>query len=87
MEFNIHTYLKKFKNLTPSDRFIKENLIKVVDEVISIKLENKNISIQSSVIFLSIHPMEKHTILLNKKQILDVLHTNISNKFYIKDIR
>lgn len=63
---NITEYLKRFKNIKPSDSLIKENFIKTVEEILKIKIKKSEINIQKDKIFLTTHPIIKNEIYLKK---------------------
>ncbi|MBL7045363.1 MAG: hypothetical protein ISR98_02075 [Parcubacteria group bacterium] len=83
--FNISDYLAKFKNITPPDKFVKDELIAVVKEVAGIDIEKSNIDVRNGTIFLSLDPLIKNEIFLKKNEVLESLKEKL--KVYKKTVR
>lgn len=82
---NITTYLTKFKNITPPNRFIKEKCIAAVKEELGVKLSSNEIDVRSGVVYIKANQIIKSEILLNKNEILRKL--NLQLKKYTKVIQ
>lgn len=86
--FNISDYLAKFKNITPPDKFVKDELVVVVKDVVGIDIEKSDIDVRNGTIFLSIDPIVKNEIFLKKAEVLESLREKLkSYKKTVKEIR
>ena len=86
--FNIGNFLEKFKNITPPDKFVKEVLIDVVKDVVSVEIEKDNIDVRNGTIFISVDPIIKNEIFLKKSEVMENLKEKLKiYKKTIKDIR
>lgn len=83
--FNISSFLEKFKNITPPDKFVKDEFIGVVKDVIGIDIKKENIAVRGGKIFLSIDPIVKNEIFLRKRDMLETLKERL--KVYKKTIK
>lgn len=87
MDYNhIKDYLNKFKEIL----FSKEEIYKIIGDIIekniSIKIEQKNISIKSNIIYIKTSPIIHNEILIQKEKILKDL-SQIYKEINFKDIR
>lgn len=82
----ITAYLNKFKKITPSDSFIKNNLINAIYIVLNIKIKKQEISVQNNIVILKTHPIIKKEIIMQKKIILDYLNKQINSVKKVRDI-
>ena len=74
MEFNnIGDLLARFKKLKPTDTFIKEECVEVLQDSLGVKIDIKDISVQKNTLFLNLHPAIKTEIFLKKEHILSAL--------------
>jgi len=83
--FNIGDYLSKFKNITPPDKFVKDELVAVVKDVVGVEIEKDDIDVRNGTVFLSVDPIIKNEIFLRKKEVLESLRENL--KSYKKTVR
>lgn len=83
--FNISDYLSKFKNITPPDKFVKDELVSVVKDVAGIDIEKENIDVRNGTVFISTDPLIKNEIFLRKKEVLESLREKL--KVYKKTVR
>lgn len=84
---NLSSFLEKFANLIPPERFLKEIFIRTVFEVTKINLKEEEIKINGKNIFLSSHPAKKSEIFLQKQVLLKKMNEELSSfKKTIKDI-
>jgi hypothetical protein len=83
--FNISDYLSKFKNITPPDKFVKDELVAVVKDVIGVEIKKDNIDVRNGTIFLSVDPIIKNEIFLKKAEVLESLREKL--KIYKKTVR
>lgn len=83
--FNIGDFLEKFKNITPPDKFVKEELISAVKDVVGIAIEKDNIDVRNGTIFISVDPIIKNEIFLKKSEVMENLKEKL--KIYKKTIR
>ncbi|MFA6355170.1 MAG: hypothetical protein WCW65_01970 [Candidatus Paceibacterota bacterium] len=83
---HIKDYLNKFKEIL----FSKEEIYKIIGDIIekniSIKIEQKNISIKSNIIYIKTSPVVRNEILIQKEKILKDL-SQIYKDINFKDIR
>jgi len=87
MDYNhIKDYLNKFKEIL----FSKEEIYKIIGDIIekniSIKIEQKNISIKSNIIYIKTPPVIHNEILIQKEKILKDL-SQLYKETIFKDIR
>lgn len=87
MDYNhIKDYLNKFKEIL----FSKEEIYKIIGDLIekdvSIRIEQKNISIKSNIIYIKTSPIVHNEILIQKEKILKDL-SQIYKEIIFKDIR
>jgi hypothetical protein len=83
--FNISDYLSRFKNITPPDKFVKDELVAVVKDVIGVEIKKDNIDVRNGTIFLSVDPIIKNEIFLKKAEVLESLREKL--KIYKKTVR
>jgi hypothetical protein len=83
--FNIGDYLSKFKNITPPDKFVKDELVLVVKEIVGVEIEKGDIDVRNGTIFLSVDPIVKNEIFLRKAEVMENLKEKL--KIYKKTIR
>ncbi|MBT3283013.1 hypothetical protein HN375_02555 [bacterium] len=83
--FNISDYLSKFKNITPPDKFVKDELVAVVKEVVGVEIEKDSIDVRNGTVFLSVDPIIKNEIFLRKTEVLESLREKL--KSYKKTVR
>lgn len=83
--FNISGFLEKFKNITPPDKFVKDELVDVVKDVVGIDIEKENIGVRNGTIFISVDPIVKNEIFLKKREVLESLKEKL--KVYKKTVR
>mgnify|MGYP001561963660 CR=1 FL=1 len=76
----IKDLLSKFNNLLFSEEVKVQALIKVLNEVVNIKLKREDIKIKNNIIHLNIKPIYKNEIFLNQEKILLLLQENIGKK-------
>ncbi len=86
MDFNnISGFLEKFKNLKPSDTYIKDVFISCVKEIMNVDITKNEITVQRETIFLNVHPTLKTELYLHKKAILKLLQEKLK-KYTINNI-
>lgn len=83
--FNISDFLEKFKNITPPDKFIKDELIGAVRDIVCIDIKKDDINVRLGTVFLSVDPIIKNEIFLRKKEVLESLKERL--KVYKKTIK
>lgn len=85
---NLSSFLDKFKNITPPERFVKEVFIKVVSDTTEITLLKNEIDVRGSVLFITTQPAIKSELFLKKDLLLEKLNQELQQyKKIIKDIR
>jgi len=87
MDYNhIKDYLNKFKEIL----FSKEEIYKIIGDIIekniSIRVEQKNISIKSNIIYIKTSPVVHNEILIHKEKILKDL-SQLHKETSFKNIR
>jgi hypothetical protein len=86
--FKISSFFKKFENISPPQRFIKEILMKVVLDTAGVALKDNNISVNRNTVFVTADPIIKSEIFLKKEEILKKVRQELSQyKKTISDIR
>jgi hypothetical protein len=86
--FNISDYLAKFKNITPPDKFVKDELVSVVKDVVGVEIEKGDIDVRNGTIFLSVDPLIKNEIFLRKGEVMESLKEKLrAYKKTVRDIR
>lgn len=84
---NLSSFLEKFANIAPPERFVKEIFIRVVFEITKVSLKEEEIKISEKNIFLSSHPTKKSEIFLQKPILLKKINKELSPfKKTIQDI-
>lgn len=73
----ISSFLDKFKNLTPPERFVKDACANAVQKETGILLSGSEIDIRGKTLFLTTGPAKKTTIMLHKPAILTVLQESL----------
>lgn len=81
----IGDFLDKFKNLEPSDKFIKDAFVAVIKELFDEEITENELEIQNQTIYLRVHPALKSEIYIKKARTLELLHKKL-NKNLIKNI-
>ncbi|HMP67316.1 MAG TPA: hypothetical protein PKA60_01025 [Candidatus Paceibacterota bacterium] len=78
----ISFYLKKFENIQPKDSALKKIIIKVVDDLLKIKLEEREIEVFDGRVNIKKTGSEKTEIFINRKKIQKQIEQSlISGKF------
>ena len=86
MDFNINSFLEKFKNITPPDDFLKKTFISVVKDETGIEVARGDIKIAHGVIYLSASPAIKSELYIKKPLLLKRISAALSQE-KISDIR
>lgn len=83
---NIKDYLKRFKNIEPSDRRVKNAFLESFEELFDDTIDVNNIKISNKTIFITTHPVIKKEIFLKKNTLLEKINTKLEQQ-RITDIR
>jgi hypothetical protein len=87
MDYNhIKDYLGKFKEILFSSEEKSRVVSDVIDRVLSIKIENKNIQIKQPFIYIKVSPLVRNEILIKKELILKEILTLLPESNF-KDIK
>ena len=86
MDFNISSFLEKFKNIIPPDDFLKKTFISIIKEEVGIEIPRKDIKIERGTIYLSASPAIKSELYIKKPLLLRRLSAILSQE-KISDIR
>ncbi|MDP3725755.1 MAG: hypothetical protein Q8R36_00985 [bacterium] len=86
MDFNISSFLEKFKNIAPPDDFLKKTFISVVKDETGIEVLCGDIKITHGTIYLSASPTIKSELYIKKPLLLKRMSAALS-KEQISDIR
>ncbi len=78
--FNIDNFLIKFKNLTNTDKIIKDIFSKIVLDILNIKINNKDIYIKKDILYIKTSSINKNEIFLNKNIIIKEIKKQLKNK-------
>ena len=82
----IDKYLERFKNLKPGKKVIKEDVVKIISNIIGLDIKEYNIDIKNNTAYIKTEPIIKNQIFLKKQQILKQFLKEISTK-NLRDIR
>ena len=69
----IKDLLTKFNNLLFSEEIKKSAIIEVLNKVVGLKIESKDLKIKNNIIYLNIKPIYKNEIFLKQDKILSEL--------------
>ena len=83
---HIKDYLGKFKEILFSGEEKSRVIISIINRIISIKIENKNIQIKQPFIYIKASPLVRSEILIKKELILKEISTLLPESNF-KDIR
>ncbi|GIW68714.1 hypothetical protein D6792_01245 [Candidatus Parcubacteria bacterium] len=87
MSYNpIQHYLAKFASFTPPNESVRRAVRDMVFEVCGITVPLENIKVVRGTVILSVHPIERSEILLNKQGILRRVRDEIPGAL-VRDIR
>jgi hypothetical protein len=87
MDYNhIKDYLGKFKEILFSSEEKSRVVVSVIDHVLSIKIENKNIQIKQPFIYIKASPLIRNEILIKEELILKEISTLLPESNF-KDIK
>lgn len=75
----IRDLLSKYTNLTPLHSKDKEEIIKIIKNLININLEISNLDIKNSKLNIKCSPIIKTEIFLNKQKLLSEINTKLNN--------
>lgn len=85
--FSIKDYLEKFKNITPPDGFVRDNVSRIVEENLGVKIPRENIRVQNNIVIIKESGSVKAGIFLKKKMILQELEKELGEDKTPKDIQ
>lgn len=74
---NISHFLRRFKNIKPPHKFIKEEFISLILKDINLDLKQNDVNISNNKIQITSNSMIKTEIILNKKSIIKKLNENL----------
>ena len=83
---HLEDYLKKYANIEPSDRKVKDAVIKSLQEILNIEIDKENISYTNKVVRVKASSLVKAKIYTKKSIILDYLKEELKEKSP-KDLR
>lgn len=82
------SFLSKFTNLTPPERFVKEILISVATDVAGVTLTQDEIEVRGETLFITTAPTKKSELFMQKNLLLQRINQELKQyKKTIKDIR
>jgi len=85
---NVSSFLGKFTNLTPPERFIKDSFIIIAAEMTGITLKKEEIDVRGDTLYIKLHSVAKNELFLQKDALLQRLNQELQQyKKVIKDIR
>ncbi|MEX0934763.1 MAG: hypothetical protein WDZ70_00350 [Candidatus Paceibacterota bacterium] len=85
MESPLKKFLERYRHLIPKSRIIKERVVEVLKEECNISLEENQINVRNSIVYLRI-PSNARSIIYRKKNTL-IKNINEGGKVNIEDIR
>jgi hypothetical protein len=71
---NIDIFLKKFQNILPRDRFVKEHIQRVLRQELNIDLDRDKIAVQGKQVRVSCSSAMKNELRLKQEKIIRELH-------------
>ncbi|MDO8493302.1 MAG: hypothetical protein Q7S19_02045 [bacterium] len=75
----INGYLERFKRLTIPNEEVRKKLLGIIEEVVGVQIEIKDILIKNKIAHIKTGAMVKSEIFLNKRSILDRLIGEITD--------
>ncbi|OGI59955.1 hypothetical protein A2814_01470 [Candidatus Nomurabacteria bacterium RIFCSPHIGHO2_01_FULL_38_19] len=82
----IKDLLANWSNALLSEELKIKAVNKVLQQVIGIKIENRDIQIKNNTVYLNVKPIYKNEIFINKKEITSLLEKTLGKKAP-KDVR
>ena len=73
---NITGFLEKFKKIDGNKNLQKENIIKSIEKVIGIIIENKNFDIKDGVLYIKASPALRQEVFMKKAQLLGLISSD-----------
>lgn len=74
----INSFFEKYKNLTPPNFHLKEAYREIIKDRFGVLVDDKDITIRNTVIFLNAPPTLKSELFLHKQEVLEKLKNKIS---------
>jgi len=78
--FNIAQYLDKFKNFGKTDQEIKKTLVIIIEKVVGVEIDTKNIILKGGEIIIKASPAIKNSIYIKKETILKELKEKFDSR-------
>lgn len=85
MENPLQNFLSRYKNLIPTSRVIKEVVVRVVGNECGISLEENQVDVRNSIVYLRIPPSARSMIYRKKNTLLERI--NAEGNAVVGDIR
>lgn len=83
--FNISLYLEKFKILGLGEVLAKDAMISVLEKLVGVKIERKDIEYKNGMFRIKAEPIVKSQIYIKKNEILELLSQELKKN--VKDVR
>lgn len=77
---NIFNYLQKYQNHLIKSSLVKDEIIKIIKELIGIELEKEDFNISNNNLYLKTTTKVKLSILLQKNQVLEMINKELGEK-------
>jgi len=84
-KWNIGLFLEKFKTLGVSQGLFKSEALRLIEEIVGVKLEARNISYQNGTLFVKSQNVVKNEIFFKKAKLIEELDKLFPQK--VKDIK
>ena len=82
---NIGDFLKRFRNIEPSDAYIKDAFIAVVKELFNEEIKREEMEVQKGTIYLRVHPALKSEVYIKKTRTIELINKRLEKKI-VKNI-
>lgn len=82
----IALYLKKFTNIIPRERLVREGVVDILKEYSETSIPLENIHMRGNTIFITASPILKNILFMHKKDVLKKLQNRLE-KSSISDVR
>lgn len=83
----ISSFFKRYNNIEPPERFVKEAIQEVLQEVFNVVIQPEHISLSKSTAFIEMSGPLKNEIFLRKQELLERINTKLKTHKKLIDLR
>lgn len=83
----ISSFFKRYSNIEPPERFVKEVVQEVVKEVFNVEINPEHISLSKSTVFIETSGPLKNEIFFRKKELLERINIKLKTNKKLTDLR